>query len=72
MLLLHGQDDDTVWPKNSINLDRKLRSLGVSSELRVYPNVGHAGIVTALAKPFRDKAPVLADVIRFAKRVTGS
>ena len=72
MLLLHGSDDDTVWPKNSINLDRKLRAAGASSELKIYPDLGHAGIVTALAKPFRDKAPVLEDVTRFAHRVTGS
>lgn len=72
MLLLHGEDDDTVWPKNSINLDRKLKSLGAQSELKVYPGVGHVGIVTALAKPFRDKTPVLDDVTSFAKRVTGS
>ncbi len=72
MLLLHGSDDDTVWPKNSINLDRKLRSLGVSSELKIYPGLGHAGIVTALARPFRGRAPVLADVTRFAHRVAGN
>ena len=70
-LLLHGGGDDTVWPKNSINLDRKLRSLGVSSQLKIYPGLGHAGIVTALARPFRGKAPVLADVLAFAHRVTG-
>ncbi|RYD98535.1 MAG: alpha/beta hydrolase [Sphingomonadales bacterium] len=72
MLLLHGGEDDTVWPKNSVNLDRKLRAVGASSELKVYPELGHVGIVTAMAKPFRDKAPVLADVTSFARRVTGS
>lgn len=72
VLLLHGQQDDTVWPRNSIHLDARLRSLGVPSELRIYPGLGHVGIVTALARPFRGKAPVLADVIRFARRVTGS
>ena len=72
MLLLHGQEDDTVWPKNSINLDRKLRSVGVSSQVKLYPDLGHVGIVTALAKPFRGKAPVLADITAFAHRVTGS
>jgi len=72
MLLLHGADDDTVWPKNSINLDRKLRSLGVSSQLKIYHDLGHVGIVTALARPFRGKAPVLDDVTAFAHRVAGS
>lgn len=71
MLLLHGGEDGTVWPKNSINLNAKLSSMGASSELKVYPELGHVGIVTALAKPFRAKAPVLDDVTAFAKRVTG-
>lgn len=72
MLLLHGSEDDTVWPKNSINLNRKLREAGAVSELKVYPGLGHVGIVTALARPFRDKVPVLEDVTSFARRVTGS
>lgn len=71
VLLLHGKDDDTVWPKNSINLAAKLRAAGVASELKVYPDLGHVGIVTALARPFRGDVPVLADVTRFAHRVTG-
>jgi acetyl esterase/lipase len=72
MLLLHGDEDGTVWPKNSINLDRKLRSVGGSSELKVYKGLGHVGIVTALARPFRGEAPVLNDITAFARRVTGS
>lgn len=72
MLLLHGDKDGTVWPKNSINLDRKLRAAGAASELKIYPGVGHVGIVTALAKPFRDGTPVLTDITSFAHRVTGS
>ena len=70
MLLLHGGEDGTVWPKNSINLDARLRAAGVDSQLKVYPDLGHVGIVTALARPFRDDAPVLADIVAFARRVT--
>lgn len=70
MLLLHGAEDDTVWPKNSINLDARLRAAGVNSQLKVYPDLGHVGIVTALAKPFRNDVPVLADIVAFARRVT--
>lgn len=72
MLLLHGGKDGTVWPKNSINLNRKLKEAGAISEVKIYPELGHVGIVTALARPFRDKAPVLEDVTSFARRVTGS
>jgi acetyl esterase/lipase len=70
VLLLHGGQDDTVWPRNSIHLDARLRSAGASSELKIYRDLGHVGIVTALARPFRDRAPVLADITRFARRVT--
>lgn len=69
-LLLHGGQDDTVWPRNSQHLQKKLTDTGVPSEVKIYPDLGHVGIVTALAKPFRGRAPVLADVLAFAHRVT--
>lgn len=69
-LLLHGAKDDTVWPRNSEHLQKKLATAGVASELKIYPDLGHVGIVTAFAKPFRGRAPVLADVLAFAARVT--
>jgi len=72
VLLLHGGEDATVWPKNSINLDRKLRAVGGSSELKIYRQLGHVGIITALARPFREDAPVLADITAFARRVTAT
>lgn len=70
MLLLHGGADLTVWPKNSINLDRRLHALGASSRLIVYPGLGHEGMATALSIPFRYRAPVLKDVVDFARAVT--
>lgn len=69
-LLLHGDQDDTVFPRNSVHLQKKLADLGAESELKIYPGIGHVGIVTALARPFRDRAPVLRDVAAFAHRVT--
>jgi len=68
-LLLTGSDDTTVRPRNSEALERRLRAAGVPVERRVYPGLGHVGIVTALARPFRGKAPVLADAVAFAGRV---
>lgn len=70
-LLLHGAKDDTVLPRNSVALARTLRAAGVDAEYRAYPDVGHAGIVTALARPLRGNAPTLTDVVEFANRVTG-
>jgi hypothetical protein len=39
-------------------------------ETKRYPRVDHVGIMLALSRPFRGRAPVLADVTEFARRVT--
>lgn len=70
-LLLHGAKDTTVLPRNSIDLQARLAQVRVNARLRVYPDTGHVGIVTALARPFRNKTPVLDDVTRFAAEVSG-
>lgn len=71
-LLLTGQDDETVFPYNSERLAAKLRGGGVAAEVRKYPDLGHIGIVTAIAKPLRGKAPVLDDVAAFVEQVTAT
>lgn len=69
-LLLHGGSDGTVYPRNSERLAQQLRNAGAEAELKLYPGVGHVEIVMALSKPFRRKAPVLADIAVFARQVT--
>ena len=69
-LLLHGANDDIVRVRNSEALGRRLTAAGVRAEVKIYPDLGHVGIVTALATPFRRRAPVLADTLRFAREVT--
>lgn len=64
-LLAFGEDDRTVRPRNSEALAARLRTGGVRVELRGYPKVGHVGLLLALARPFRGRAPVLDDVTRF-------
>lgn len=71
MLLLHGLDDTTVYPVNSRQLAAALQAAGVAAETRLYPGLGHIGIVLALARGFRGRAPVLAQALEFARRVTG-
>ncbi|TCP37579.1 acetyl esterase/lipase [Sphingomonas sp. BK235] len=70
-LLLYGTDDTVVQPRNSRVLAAKLRAGGVPEEVRAYSKLGHVGILLALARPFRGRAPVLADVSAFVRRVTG-
>jgi acetyl esterase/lipase len=66
-LLLHGADDLTVRPANSERLAAALRAAGNQVELRLYPGVGHVGLVIALAAPLRWLAPVGADVSDFLR-----
>ena len=63
--LAHGDTDTLVRPRNSIRLSEALAAAGAPATLRLYPGLGHVEILTALAKPFRGKAPVVADVARF-------
>ena len=68
--LATGGKDVTVRPSNSDALAAKLGKAGVPVERRIYPDVGHAGLITALARPLRGRAPVLDDLVAFADRVT--
>lgn len=67
LFLATGADDGTVEPRNSYALAAKLKAAGAKVELKTYPGIGHAGIVLALNTSFRDRAPVLTDVVRFAR-----
>jgi acetyl esterase/lipase len=69
-LLLAGAEDTIVRPRNSEKFAAALRKGGVAAEVKLYPGIGHIGILTAVAKPFRGKAPVVDDVAAFAERVT--
>jgi acetyl esterase/lipase len=70
VLLLHGDGDSRVKPRNSRKLAGLLRAAGSEVRLKLYPGLGHVGILAALAMPFRRRAPVLADVSAFAHEVT--
>ncbi|MCU0891115.1 MAG: alpha/beta hydrolase [Sandarakinorhabdus sp.] len=65
LLLLHGADDTTVLPRNSRRLANAISDLGGKAEARVYPDLGHIGILLALSKPFRGRASVLKDASDF-------
>ena len=67
-LLLTGSDDETVLPRNSERMAALLGQAGVPATVTQYPDLGHVGIVTAIAKPLRGKAPVLADMSAFVEK----
>lgn len=70
LLLLWGEDDTTVGPRNLAGLERAMRAAGGAVESKIYPDVDHIEIMLALSRPFRRVAPVLEDVTAFARRVT--
>lgn len=68
MLLLTGDADETVKPRNSRVLASALQAAGSSAELVVLPGVGHAGTVMKLAAPFDRDRRVLDPVLAFLAR----
>lgn len=69
-MLGYGTDDRTVLPRNSEALAARLRAGGVSVDVRPYPGQRHIGVLLALARPFRRRAPVIEDVAAFTHNVT--
>ena len=67
LLLLTGNKDTVVKPRNSKILSERIAALGGKQQLKIYPDVGHADIIMAVARPFRNKAPVILDVVNFIK-----
>jgi acetyl esterase/lipase len=67
LLLLTGDKDTVVKPRNSKILSKKIAELGGEQQLKIYEGVDHADIIMAIARPFRAKAPVLVDVAGFIK-----
>ena len=70
--LATGSEDDFVRPRNSDALAAKLKAARVSVERKTYSGVGHVGLLTAISKPLRSRAPVLDDMVGFAQRVTAT
>ncbi len=65
ILLLAGDADHTVRPRNTIRLAERIGQAGGIAHAKLYPGIGHVGIVTAFAPLFRGRAPVLDDVAAF-------
>ncbi|MEM7042252.1 MAG: alpha/beta hydrolase [Pseudomonadota bacterium] len=71
-LLLTGDDDETVLPRNSLRLGDAINQSGGQAEVKLYENIGHVGIILALASPFRWLAPILDDIAAFIGRTRAS
>lgn len=65
MLLLHGSADKEVEVHNSTSLAHAMKAHGEPVALKLYPGMGHSGLVLALSTPLQGKKPVLDDVVSF-------
>ena len=65
IMVLTGTEDDTVKPRNAMNLSRRLHELGTVVEFKAYPAFTHEHLIMAISKPFRGKGAVLEDSSRF-------
>lgn len=69
--LATGEEDRMVRPRNTRKLAKALREAGAAVEEQVYPGLDHAAPLLALSRPFRRKAPVLAQMTGFLKANAG-
>ena len=68
LLLLYGNDDTQVKPRNIVNLARKIRARGGTVETHFYNGINHAEIIAALSIPLQSRAPVVDDIFHFVRR----
>jgi acetyl esterase/lipase len=65
VLLAHGDRDKRVWLRNSLNMARQLRQAGGDVTLRVYPGVGHAGLIKPFIGLVRDDSGLVEEILTF-------
>jgi acetyl esterase/lipase len=65
LLLLYGNNDETVKPINIKSLSYKVRDAAGCVETRLYEDLDHVELLAALALPLQDSKPVLPDIIGF-------
>ncbi|WP_304188066.1 alpha/beta hydrolase [Phenylobacterium aquaticum] len=67
----HGDSDKLVGRRNMRTLAQAYRDKGAVVEDRVYPGMDHSGMVLALSRPFRSRAPVLEEMTGFLRAQVG-
>mgnify|MGYP001764911785 CR=1 FL=1 len=70
MLLLTGDDDETVKPRNSRALGDALRQAGGQAEVVIVPGANHTDTVVKLATPFSRDRRVIDPVLHFLSERT--
>lgn len=72
MLLVTGEADTTVKPRNTRVLAAALAAQGGEVETAYHPGMDHSDPLVSLAAPWRSKRPVHAQILRFFARIRPS
>ena len=71
ILLLHGDADVRVYPKNSINLARELRAAGAKVEFDLLPGIDHVSIIGKFTRLLRGDGKIVDRVDQFIRHNAG-
>ncbi len=71
MLLMHGEDDVSVFPRNTRNLANKIRAAGGPVETVFYPKLSHSWIVATLSTTLQKQSDVMPYTRDFVLRKSG-
>jgi len=70
MLLIHGEKDTLVRPRNSRELAQLVETAGGDITLKLYAEMEHNDPLISFAAPWRTRRDVVETISAFAKRVT--
>lgn len=65
VFLAHGDRDERVWLRNSLNMTEKLESAGNSVTLKIYPGFDHTDLIKPFVSFIDDDAGILRDIEAF-------
>ena len=71
-LLMHGANDKIVQLFNMRDMAGAMVANGRQVQAREISGIGHIGILTALSRPFRWRAPILDRVTQFINQLPAS
>ncbi len=70
MLLIHGEKDSLVRPRNSIELAKLIETAGGQATLSLYPEMAHNDPLISIASPWRSRRDVVETISAFAHQVS--
>lgn len=71
-LLIHGERDTLVRPRNTRELSRRLKAAGAKVETLFFADMNHNDPLLALANPWRRDRKLIDAVVNFARNATAS